>query len=123
MLFMIVILVGCGSNSTNNNNNDVGEQSGGSNNIIQDDVTVKPDPAEQKDDIVDNNGNETEPEKTDDIALDDDRFIALFYGEWSNKEDQSILLELQEGSERVGIKSGDLLSQSEFSIIEVNAYE
>ena len=46
-----------------------------------------------------------------------------FYGIWTNKDDQSYILELQDGVELVGLKEGDIISSSKITIEEVNVNE
>lgn len=62
-------------------------------------------------------------EKTHSNEEQDKELIKLFLGEWTNKEEQDIVLILEEGTEKVGVRDGQLLTGAEFSITEVNKEE
>jgi hypothetical protein len=122
VLFM-VILVGCEGSKKNDEHKENSETISNTiahnetdnmneENIVIDEVLVSE--VQITSEEVRTNTNAT----TQEIEL-----INLFYGEWTNKEQQDISLNLQDGIELLGVKEAQLLSSAEFSIAEVNTEE
>ncbi|WP_256762132.1 hypothetical protein [Cohnella sp. WQ 127256] len=63
-----------------------------------------------------------EPSNTN-TTVEENDLINLFRGVWTNKEQQDISLELQDGIELIGVKEGQLMTSAEYTISEVNTQE
>lgn len=122
LLTVCMLLVGCnkGSAGEGGNADPIAPN-------VQDEVAGEINTDQQNESEHVNDGAENElPEVSsapDFAVIDEQVLITQFYGLWTNKDDEGVFLELEEGKELIGVKYGDLFSTGEFSVSEVNSAE
>lgn len=89
----------------------------------QDQNDVRDDSESEQDESTSQALDQDQREDSEEPSDPQDEFLAQFFGTWSHHEESDIRLELQNGSERVGVERGQLMSRAEFAISEVNESE
>jgi len=119
LLTVCMLLVGCnkGSAGEGGNADPIAPN-------VQDEVAGELNTNQQNEKEQVNDGAEDEyAEASSAPDIDEQVLLTQFYGLWTNKDDEGVFLELEEGKELIGVKYGDLFTSGEFSVSEVNSAE